>query len=93
VLTAACIPHQSASDCVAIQTVTITKTATDEEFWIFKAQVEVRANIGIPYGRWPQHFAVIGSQDRCEVAHAEVAKTETPTEACKGPFYFRRDKA
>jgi hypothetical protein len=93
VLTAGCIPYQSASDCVAMRTVTITNQAVDEEFWIFEARVEVRANIGIPYGRMPRDFAVIGLQDRCESVRAEVAKTDTPTEACKGPFYFRRDKA
>jgi len=93
ILTARCIPQQSPSECSAMQTVTITKVATDEEFWIFEAQVELRANIGFSYGRVPRHFASIGNQERCEVARAEVTATATPTGPCQGPFYFRRDKA
>lgn len=93
VLTLTCLPGQSASECTSMRTVTITNQAGDEEFWIFEARVKVRAAIGIPYGRMPQDYSVIGGQGACEAVRAEVAKTETPTEACKGPFYFRRDKA
>jgi hypothetical protein len=68
----------------------VTNDPTDEEFWQFEARIMVRALIGIPYGRMPQDFNVIGTQARCEAARAEV---KDPTEPCKGPFYFRREAA
>lgn len=91
VLTGTCMPGQSAKDCQAMQTVTITNASGDEEFWQFEARVQVRALVGIPYGRMPQDYNVIGTQARCEEVRAEATKMQTPTEACKGPFYFRRN--
>jgi hypothetical protein len=66
----------------------VTNNPADEEFWQFEARVMVRALVGIPYGRMPQDFNVIGSKERCESARATVTD---PTDPCKGPFYFKRD--
>jgi hypothetical protein len=70
------------------RSVTITNNPSDQEFWQFEARIVVRANIGIPYGRRPQDFNVIGNQDQCETVRSRV---QAPTESCKGPFYFRRE--
>jgi hypothetical protein len=69
------------------RSVTITNNPSDEEFWQFEARIVVRANIGIPYGRRPQDFNVIGTRDDCEALRSTA---KVPTEPCKGPFYFRR---
>jgi len=69
--------------------VTITNDPADEEFWQFEERVQVRALIGIPYGRMPQDVNVIGTQEQCEAVRATV---KDPTDPCKGPFYFRRDE-
>jgi hypothetical protein len=66
----------------------VTNNHVDEEFWQFEARVQVRSLVGIPYGRMPQDFNVIGPKERCESARATVTD---PTEPCKGPFHFRRD--
>lgn len=55
--------------------------------WVFEARVKVRAFAGIPYGRMPRDYNVIGPRERREAVRALVAD---PTEPCKGPFYFRR---
>jgi len=65
----------------------VSNDPADEEFWQFEARVMVRSLVGIPYGRMPQDFNVIGSRETCEAVRARV---KDPTEACKGPFYFRR---
>ena len=75
-----------------VQTATVTNDPVDEEFWQFEARVKVRALIGIPYGREPRDFSVIGPRETCEATRARVAAGGTPTEPCRGPFYFRRDK-
>jgi len=61
--------------------VTITNNPSDEEFWQFEARIVVRANIGIPYGRRPQDFNVIGTRDDCEALRSTA---KVPTEPCKG---------
>ena len=68
--------------------VVVTNNPADEEFWQFEARVKVRALIGIPYGREPRDYNVIGAQDTCEAVRARVTD---PTEPCKGPFYFKRE--
>ena len=65
----------------------VTNNPADEEFWQFEARVQVRSLVGIPYGRVPTDFNVIGPKERCESARAAVTD---PTEPCKGPFYFQR---
>src|SRR5262245_13558862 len=92
VLTGVCLPGASAKNCEAMQPVRITTDPTDEEFWQFEARVQVRAMIGIPYGRMPRDVSIVGPQARCEAIRAAVLK-DTPTEPCKGPFYFHRDTA
>ena len=69
----------------------MTNNPADEEFWQFEARIKVRALVGIPYGRMPQDYNIIGTQDRCGRIRAAVAQSGTPAEACKGPFYFRRN--
>jgi hypothetical protein len=91
VLTGTCLPEQSAAECQALRPVTVTNKPADEEFWQFEARIKVRALVGIPYGRMPQDFNVIGKRDRCEAVRAIVTQAGTPTEECKGPFYFRRN--
>jgi hypothetical protein len=74
----------------AMQQAQVTNDPADEEFWQFEARVMVRALIGIPYGRMPQDFNVIGTKARCETVRAGV---NDPTEPCQGPYYFRREAA
>lgn len=88
VLTGACLRGQTTEECQSMRSVTITNNPSDEEFWQFEARVQVRALVGIPYGRMPQDYNVIGPQEQCEAVRATV---RDPTEPCKGPFYFRRD--
>src|SRR4030095_1845931 len=92
ILTQACIPHQSASDCLAMPTVTFTTNPADEEYWLFTARAESRENIVIPDGRWPLDLAVIGPRESCDAIRANLEKIDTPTQPCRGPLYFRRDK-
>jgi hypothetical protein len=72
------------------QSVTITNNPADEEFWQFERRLQVRAAIGIPYGRMPQDINVIGTREQCEAVRSRVK--DDPTEPCKGPFYFHRDE-
>jgi hypothetical protein len=74
----------------AMRDARVTNNPADEEFWQFEARPMVRALVGIPYGRMPQDFNVIGSKERCEAARASITPADTPTEPCKGPFYFKR---
>ncbi len=90
ILTAACPRGGTPTECEAMQPVQITTDPADEEFWQFEARVRVRALVGIPYGRMPRDFNVIGTQGQCESVRATVEQ-DTPTEPCKGPFYFRRE--
>ena len=71
-------------------TVTITNDPRDEEFWQFETRVQVRALIGISYGRRPQDINVIGPREQCEAVREKIKND--PTEPCKGPFYFRRSE-
>ena len=66
----------------------VTNNSSDEQFWQFEARVKVRSLFGIPYGRMPRDFNVIGTQEQCEAVRDRVRE---PTEPCKGPFFFRRD--
>ncbi len=68
--------------------VAVTNSPADEEFWQFEARLKGRALIGIPYGREPRDFNVIGSQETCEAVRRQATD---PTEPCKGPFYFKRE--
>lgn len=81
---------EAAAVCAEMRPVTVTNNPADEEFWQFEARVKVRSLVGIPYGRMPADYNVIGSRERCEALRATVTD---PTEPCKGPFYFRRDSS
>jgi len=75
----------------------VTNNPADEEFWQFEARPKNTVYMGpfgipivpIPAGRISKDFNVIGSQATCEPVRARIAD---PTEPCKGPFYFQRDK-
>jgi hypothetical protein len=69
----------------------VTNDPHDEEFWQFEARISVYANVGIPYGRQPRDYNVIGSRDRCEDERVHWIARSIPTEPCRGPFFFRRD--
>jgi hypothetical protein len=70
---------------------TITNNSADEEFWQFERSIQVRAAIGIPYGRRPQDVNVIGTREQCEAVRSRVK--DAMAEPCKGPFYFHRDES
>jgi hypothetical protein len=72
----------------SMRSATVTNKPTDEEFWQFEARVKVQSWTGIPYGRMPKDYNVIGPREQCEAVRASV---RAPTEPCKGPFYFRRE--
>ena len=59
-----------------------------QEAWQFEARIQMRAPIGISYGRMPQDFVVIGTQAQCELARARIRDAGTPTEACQGPLRY-----
>jgi hypothetical protein len=50
----------------------------------------VRALVGIPYGRMPEDYNVIGSRETSEAVRGRVTD---PTEPCRGPYYFKREEA
>jgi hypothetical protein len=71
----------------------VTNDPHDEEFWQFEARLKIRSVSGIPYGREPRDYNVIGSRDRCEDERVHWIARSIPTELCRGPFFFRRDPA
>lgn len=81
-----CFPTDDHS-CVLIQ---VTGNPSDEEFWQFEARVIVRDSYGIPHGRSPTDYFIVGSERQCEEVRALVSAKGTPTELCHGPHYFNR---
>lgn len=78
VLTAHC--EAGARDsCVPIR---VTGDPHDEEAWGFRARPAADA-----LWREPEVFYAVGNQTRCDEVRASLG---TPTEACWGPVYFRR---
>jgi len=77
---------------------TLTGKADDEEAWMFEARIRMVSNIGVPYGREPRDYFVVGDRDHCDVVrgalrskpHAFYAQETPPTDPCHGPFYFKR---
>jgi hypothetical protein len=82
----------TADECRAMRPVVWTNDSADEEAWVFETRPEVRAAVGIPYGRMPQDLTVIGARQTCETARAELVRAhpDVPTEPCRGPYFFRR---
>jgi len=70
------------------RSVTITNDPADGEFWQFEERVQVRALIGIPYGRMPQDVNVISTREQCEAVRATIRIRRTPVRG----LYFRRDE-
>src|SRR5262245_15388345 len=70
------------------RSVTITNHPAHREFWQCEERVQVRALIGIPYGRMPQDVNVIGTRDsarqcappsRIQLTPAKVPSTSVET--------------
>ena len=85
----ACNPTITASVC----NVRLTSKPGDTEAWYFEARIKNVVN-GIPVGREPVDFVVVGDQQRCETARGSLTvtglygKDTPPTEPCKGPQRF-----
>jgi hypothetical protein len=61
----------------------VTGNPADEEAWGFRARP-------VPNALWrePEIIYSVGDRARCDAARAALG---TPTEACWGPVYFRRE--
>ena len=93
--------------------VVITNNPADAEAWMFEARLRQYMQLGIPIGRSPVDYLIVGRREHCEAARASAVERipgweramayvsstrlffsgegETPpTEACRGPYYFRR---
>ncbi len=78
--------------------VILTGDRADEEAWLFEARLRVVSGLGIPYGREPVDYLVVGSHSHCEQVRAAMRarphilydEETPPSEPCTGPFYFRR---
>ena len=77
VLTAHC--QSSSGVCVRVR---VTGDPSDEEAWGFRARPVARALL-----REPEVLYAVGDLQRCDQVRAALS---TPTEACWGPVYFRR---
>jgi hypothetical protein len=78
VLTAHC--ETSSELCQRIQ---VTGDPADEEAWGFRARPAATALF-----KEPEVFYAVGDRARCDQVRAALS---TPTEACCGPVYFRRE--
>ena len=78
VLTAHC--ETSSELCQRIQ---VTGDPADEESWGFRARPAATALF-----KEPEVFYAVGDRARCDQVRAALS---TPTEACWGPVYFRRE--
>ncbi len=65
----------------------VTEDPADTEFWVFEASVKIRSVGGVPYGKMPADWGVVGDQSACEAARARV--TTLKTELCQGPHYLK----
>jgi hypothetical protein len=63
--------------------VRVTGDPSDEEAWGFRARPVARALL-----REPEVLYAVGDLQRCDQVRAALS---TPTEACWGPVYFRRE--
>lgn len=78
----------------------VTDAREADEAWMFEARLPVRMD-GIPFGRAPSDFVVIGTRDQCEAirlssqtrANWKRTLEPVPTEPCKGPLYLKREDA
>lgn len=78
----------------------LTDSPADGEAWLFEARLRAVVN-GIPFGREPVDYFVAGTREQCEAArqafrhrpHPFFGQETPPTEACKGPFYFKLNEA
>jgi hypothetical protein len=75
--------HCEASPPEPCQRVRTTGVPTDEEAWGFRARPAANA-----LWREPEVLYAVGSRARCDAVRAALG---TPTEACWGPVFFRRE--
>ena len=75
--------HCEASPPEPCQRVRTTGVPTDEEAWGFRARPAANA-----LWREPEVLYAVGSRARCDEVRAALG---TPTEACWGPVFFRRE--
>jgi hypothetical protein len=78
VLTAHC--DTSRESCRRVR---VTGDRADEEAWGFRARPTANA-----LWKEPEVFYAVGDRARCDEVRAALG---TPTEACWGPVYFRRE--
>ena len=81
ILTAHCAARAPES-CTPIR---VTGDPRDEEAWGFRARPAANA-----LWKEPQVLYAVGDQARCDAVRAML---DTPSEACWGPVYFRREWA
>lgn len=79
VLTAHCEAQPPAS-CTRVR---VTGDPRDEEAWGFRARPAANA-----LWKEPEVLYAVGDRTRCDQVRAALG---TPTEACWGPVYFRRE--
>ena len=92
-----------AATCMAgfdsCESVAEVKEPTDLEAWAFTYKEAQKAPYGIPAGEVPITLYVVGAKDRCDWAEARLASLKGAgvgmkaiSEACHGPFYFKKDR-
>ena len=84
-----CPPWITAATCQSLPAVQMTDETTAREAWQYEARVKMRALAGWSYGRMPIDVTIVGGRDECERIRGLDAAAGTPTEACKGPVYFK----
>ena len=75
--------HCEASPPETCQHVRVTGDPADEEAWGFRARPAANA-----LWKEPEVFYAVGDQAKCEEVRTALS---TPSEACWGPVYFRRE--
>jgi len=78
VLTAHC--ESATGGCVRVR---VTGDPADEEAWGFRARPVANALV-----REPEVLYAVGNRERCDEVRAALG---TPSEACWGPVYFKRE--
>jgi hypothetical protein len=90
--------HAERGESGALPCVELVTAPADGEAWLFETRQRVVSGLGIPFGREPVDRLVVGPQAKCEWTRATLrvkphlfySAEKPPTEACKGPFFFRR---
>ncbi len=78
----------SSDACSKLVEIELTENSRDREAWYHEVRVPVKSAIGIPYGRMPVDWYVVGPREACETFRVKVEQRKLPTEPCRGPVYF-----